>query len=504
MSLLGIDIGTSGCRVLAFTPRGECIAQSHVEYDVVAPKSGYAELNTTEVWEKVSRCISNTAKSTNRDPIEAISISSIGEALVPVSNDRSFLGPSILFFDRRGEEYVDVITRAIDPDRIYQITGNAVGPHYSLPKLMWIKDHEPDLYRRADRFLLWGGFIAYMLGAEPVIDFSLANRTLLFDLDRRSWSEELLAVGGIDRSKLPWIVQSGTHIGSVSNAAASEHALPEGAAIVAGGHDQCVNATGCGVLQSGQAMYGMGTFLSAAPVFTQRYKSTETMLRLGLNTEHHTRPERFVSFIYNQSGCLVKWFRDTFAAAEHREDVQSGRETYTRLFAEIPESPVAVTALPYFTATGPPGFYPDPRGSISGLELSTTRGEILKGILQGITFYLKKSIAALPEVGVETTEFRAVGGGSKSDAWLQISADILGIPIVRAAVTEAGALGAAIIAGVGSEIFPSFEDGVKSMVTLERRFIPDLDRSELYDEMYGHYLYLEAQAEEHFRSKRHG
>lgn len=501
MSLLGIDIGTSGCKAIAFTARGETIGRAQAEYDVKAPRSGYAELDTNDVWEKVRRCIRDTARQTGDDPIEAISIASIGEAVVPVSKEKEILGPSILFIDLRGEEYVDVISASVEPSRVYEITGNSLGAHYTLPKLMWIKDHDPELYRRTDRFLLWGGFVAYMLGAEPAVDYSLANRTLCFDIDRCTWSEEMLAIGSIDRSKLPDVVPSGTLIGRVSREAALELDLPEGAAIVAGGHDQCVNATGAGVLESGQAMYGMGTFLCAAPVYERRIESTETMLRLGLNTEHHTRADRFVSFIYNQSGCLVKWFRDTFAASEHREDERSGRDTYERLFAEVPDYAVGVTALPYFTGTGPPSFYPDPTGTIAGLELSTTRGEILKGIVQGITFYLKRSIAALPEAGVGISEFRAVGGGSKSDAWLQASADILGIPLTRAVVTEAGALGAAVIAGVGAGLFPSMESGVSELIALGKTFSP-ADNGQ-YDDTYQKYLTLESFAEEQFRSRKH-
>lgn len=500
MSLLGIDIGTSGCKAIAFTENGEAIAGSRFDYDVVVREPGYAELNTLEVWQKVQRSISETAHQTRNDPIEAISISSLGEAVVPVSKERSILGPSILFIDRRGEEYVDAINSALSPSRIYKISGNSVGSHYSLPKLMWIKEHEPELYRRTDRFLLWGGFVAYMLGAAPTVDYSLANRTLCFDIERCNWSEELLSVGGIERSKLPEISRSGTIIGIVSRDVAVKLNLPEGATIVAGGHDQCVNAIGCGVLEGGQAMYGMGTFLTAAPVYNHRIESTEAMLRLGLNTEHHTRADRFISFIYNQSGCLVKWYRDTFAAAEHREDERNGRDTYARLFSEMPDHPVGVTALPYFTGTGPPNFHPDPTGSISGLQLTSTRSEILKGIVQGITFYLKKSIEALPEVGAEITEFRAVGGGSKSDAWLQVSADILNMPFTRAAVTEAGALGAAIIAGVGVGLFASFEEGVENMVTLERTFTPDTSRGDQYASHYKRYLSLEEIAEEQFRT----
>jgi xylulokinase len=426
------------------------------------------------------------------DPIKALAVSSLGEAMVPVTVDRQVLGPSILNFDVRGEEYLEGLGSILADDRLYGINGNTLGNHYGLTKLMWIKEQQPDLYERADKFLLWGSFVPFMLGAEPVVDYSLANRTLLFDVDCQAWSEELLEIAGLDRAKLPETSPSGRVIGTVSDSVARELGLPAKVSIVTGAHDQCANAVGCGVIQEGRAVYGMGTFICITPVFSKR-RDPAVMIERGVNTEHHAVPGKFVSFIYNQGGSLVKWFRDTAAMAEHRDAEAAGRDIYEDLFAEIPEgmrSAGRIVVLPHFTTTGPPEFISDSCGVIAGLRLETSRGDILKGILEGVTFYLKECVESLPPTGIEITDFRAVGGGSKSDAWLQVTADILQRPLVRPKVTEAGALGAAIIAGVGCGVFPSYEAGVEAMVSLERTFEPDPRKVEAYEIRFEQYRRL--------------
>jgi xylulokinase len=481
MSLLGIDVGTTACKVAAFSEKGELLAAAAVEYDPQRRQPGWAELDSLVVWAQIKRAIQQVAAQCTADPVQALAVSSLGEAMVPVARDRQVLGPSILNFDVRGEEYLPALRQALPDEHLYRINGNTLGNHYSLTKLQWLKEHQPDLYERADKFLLWGSFVSFMLGAAPVVDYSLANRTLLFDIDRGVWSEEILQLAGLEGGKLPDIAPSGTVIGSVAAGVAAEVGLSPGVAIVTGAHDQCANALGCGVIGEGQAVYGMGTFLCITPVFSER-REPALMLERGLNTEHHAVPGQFVTFIYNQGGSGVKWFRDTFAAIEHRQAQAQGRDVYNDLFAEIPPAPSSVLVRPDFTATSP--------GVISGLRLETSRGDILKGILEGTTFDLKEAVEALPPTGIHIADFRVVGGGSKSDAWVQICADILGRPFVRPQVTEAGALGAAILVGVGSGVFPSFAAGVQAMVRLERTFEPDAQRQELYAARFEEYRQL--------------
>jgi xylulokinase len=489
MSLLGIDVGTTGCKAAVFSEEGRLIAVAYEEYDVRRPQPGWAELDAVDVWERVKRTTAQAVAHAGTDTVRALAVSSLGEAMVPVTAQGQVLGPSILLFDARGEVYLEGLGRALTDERLYRINGNTLGNNYGLTKLKWIKEHQPDLYARADKFLLWGSFVAFMAGAEALVDYSLANRTLLFDVDRRDWSDELLAWAGLDRAKLPGTVPSGTIIGRVSERIAGELGLPPGVAIVAGAHDQCANAVGCGAIQDGQAVYGMGTFICITPTFSQR-REPAVMIERGLNTEHHAAPGKYASFIYNQGGSLVKWYRDTFAAVERRQAQAAGRDIYADLIAEIPPEPSSILVLPHFTQTGPPQFISDSCGVMVGLRLETSRGDILKGILEGTTFYLKECIESLPATGIAISDFRAVGGGSKSDAWIQVCADIMGRPFVRPKVTEAGALGAAIIAGVGAGVFSSFESGVEAMVQLERTFEPDAHQQQLYAGRFEEYRKL--------------
>lgn len=489
MSLLGLDVGTTGCKAALFHPDGMVLGTAYEEYDYRTPQPGYAELDAPLVWARIKDLIRSVSVHAGDDPVSALAIASMGEAVVPVTRDRRVLGPSMLNFDQRGVEYLPSLGEALSNERLYAINGNTLGNHYSLTKLMWIKEHQPEIYGRADYFLHWSSFVAFMLGAEPVLDYSLANRTLLFDLESRDWSPELLTIAGLDSTRLPPTILSGTPIGSVLPSLASELGLPPGVTIVSGAHDQCANGIGCGVLQEGQAMYGMGTYICLMPAYAQR-PSPEAMIARGLNTEHHAAPGLFVTFIYNQGGSMVKWFRDTFAAAEKAQAVASGRDLYADLIAEMPPGPGKLVVLPHFVGTGLPYFIPDSRGLIAGLRLDTSRGEILKAILEGVTFDLRQNLENLPGTGIQVRELRAVGGGSKSDAWVQLSADILDRPFVCTANPEAGSLGAAILAGTAMGVFDSLEQGCQAMLREGHRFEPNPARARAYSELYEKYCHL--------------
>ena len=215
MSLLGIDVGTTGCKAALFSTDGVVLSSAYEEYDIQRPQPGWAELDAVEVWGKVERTIARVVSASAADPVTALSVSSLGEAMVPVTRDRRILGPSVLNFDVRGEEYLECLGAALPGERLYEINGNAFGNHYTLTKLRWIKEHQPELYASAFKFLPWGSFILFMLGAEPAVDYALANRTLLFDLNQETWSDELLAWAALDRDKLPDTVPSSSSSGDV-------------------------------------------------------------------------------------------------------------------------------------------------------------------------------------------------------------------------------------------------------------------------------------------------
>lgn len=491
MSLLGVDVGTSGCKAAVFSEEGQMMSLAYEEYDLQRSQTpDWAELDSISVWQAIKRTI-RRAVLEHPDPasIKALSVSSMGEAFVPVTRDREILGPSLLNFDVRGEEYLPSLNQLIDNETLYEINGNTLGNHYSLTKLLWLKDHQPRLFDRTDFFLHWSGFTLYMLGAEAVVDYSLANRTLLFDLSRGDWSGELVNRFGIDRSKLPRTAAAGTPIGTLSDKMAEDLGLASGVVLVTGGHDQSVSAVGCGAVKAGQAAYSMGTYACITPVYDAP-RDPHRMMAIGLNTEHHAAPGMFVSFIYNLGGALVKWYRDTFAHLEHQLAQREGRDVYTDLFAELTQEPSSVIVLPHFAQTGPPEYISDTRGVMVGLQLDTSRAEVLKGIIEGITYYLKACVQSLPPTGIAIDDYRVVGGGSRSDAWVQTCADILEHSLIRPRTAQAGALGAAITAGFGAGVFASVEEGVDAMVQLDRVFEPDLARSARYQHRFEQYQEL--------------
>ncbi|MCF7848186.1 MAG: hypothetical protein K9M45_04990 [Kiritimatiellales bacterium] len=484
MSLLGIDLGTSGCKAGVFGLDGSCLAQAYREYDMLHPQPGWSELDSRAVWESTKEVVAEVAAQAANDPVTALAVSSFGEAFVPVSKNRAILDNSILCVDDRGQEHIDRLVEQFGRENIYSINPNLLGPNYSLPKLLWLKEYRAAIYEQADFFLLWSDFIAFMLGAEAVANNSHANRTLLFDLDRNDWSDELLEWSGIPREKLGRVVPGGTVIGTVADAMAAELGLPKGVHVVAGGHDQCCNALGCGGTTAGRAVYGIGSFDCITPMY-EKPDDSLSMLRENLNIEHHVLPGLYVSFLYNQSGLLVKWFRDTFASADVPP---TGTNVYEYLDAELPDDPTRLLVLPHFDP--PPHHAPDTSGVVVGLKMGTTRGEILKAVYEGTTLYFMEGMDALRRLGIDTTEFIASGGGAKSDALLQIKADILGVPFVRPRITEAGMLGAAMLAGLSTGVFKTADEAVDIFVKRDRVFQPDARRHALYREKHALYRQL--------------
>lgn len=478
MSLLGIDIGTGGCKVAAFSTDGQCLASAYGEYAPRRPAPDWVELDAVQVWQVVTATVARVVAATGRDPVTALCTSSMGEAMAGVTRDGRLFGRSILSADARGGDHVARLRHDFGPERFYGINPNILGPNYSLPKILWLREHAPAEFAQADKLLLWGDLPARLWGGESVAVHSLANRTLLFDLHRRDWSEPLLAWSGLSREKLGRCVPGGQIVGAVAPAAARALGLPPGVTIVAGGHDQCCNALGAGLCAPGRAVCGIGSFECITPVY-DRLPAAESMLAQGLNIEDHVLDGLYVSFLYNQGGTLVRWFRDTFAQAE-RQDASDHDDIYERLAREMPEAPTRLLALPCFEMTGPPAFVGDAAGAIVGLKTGTSRGEILKCLMESETFYFADSLAALRALGIDTSEIVATGGGAKSDRWLQIKADILGIPFVRPRITEGSVLGAAMLAGIATGAFASARDAAACFVHRDHVFTPDAARHARY------------------------
>ena len=488
MSILGIDIGTTNCKGSVFRAdgrRGEnhILGRAEREYPLLHPRPGWAELDPRAVMSSVMEVIGELAGKAASDPIRAISVCSMGEAMTPVAADGRILGNAIIHLDARGREQIDGFFSRIAKEEYFGINPNIPGTNYSLPKLLWLKEMEGELYASAWKFLLFDALLFFKLGLPPLSSFSLVNRTMLFDIRAERWSERLLDLADIDPAKMGTPVPTGTIAGTIDSRTAAGLGLEAGVICVVGAHDQCCNALGIGAVAAGQAVCGIGTVECITPVY-DRIPDSGFMLANGLNVEHHALKGLYVSFIYNQAGSLVRWFRDTFAKADVPPP---GVGIYAALDRELPEDPTRLFVLPYFDPTGTPRFIENSSGLIMGLKVSTTRGEILKAIMECETLYFLESLRAIAKLGVDTSHFIATGGGARSSAWLQIKADVTGVPFERSPIGEAGTLGAAMIAGVATGMFPSYAETINRFVTKGEVFEPKPEHHAYYQEKYEQY-----------------
>lgn len=485
MSFMGIDIGTTGCKAAVFESSGMILGSAYREYDVIRSLPGQAELDSDEVWDKVCQVISACAAQS--DEIEALSVTSMGEALVPIDRQGHICGNSVLATDSRGLKYLNQLTALIPAEEIYPITGQPVGLGYSLPSLCRIKHEEPELYRQTFKFLPWADFVTYMLTGEMQANYSLASRTLLFDLRECRWAQRVAETAGFDLEKLPLVLPSGRALGRISAAMSQRLGLPMTVTVVSGSHDQCAATLGAGVSEAGTAMLGLGTYACMVMVHSQPEEGAP-FTRLGLNIEPHAIPMQYVSFIYHGSGgALLKWLRNEMFRDLH------GKDVYARMDAElILAKERSVTVLPYFAETGPLDYATGGHGLIGGLSLSHSRADILQGAMEGIIFYFKDALDQLKNGGSPIRKLHVSGGGAESAAWCQMIADILDIPVVKPQVRECGALGAAIIAGVGTGRYRSFEEAIAQLVKIENVYQPDAERQNTYAEAFKRYSGLKS------------
>ena len=491
MSLLGIQVGARGCRAVAVTPEGRLVAQGARSYHL-AESAGRCELDGATVWASIRDLLAETAAATRQDPVTALSVAAMGEALTPISVEGQMLDSCILGDDGRGAHYVGDIVAQVGRERLFAITGSVPGISYTLPRLCWLRDHAPELYWRTWRFAPWSAMVTHLLGGRPICDPTLASRTLLFDLHTGNWSRELLAAAGLPLYKLPEVATAGKEAGTIAPHLARELGFPPGVQLRVGAHELCCNALGAGVAAPQAAALSLSASLHMMPAF-QAVPLQAMMLQQGLSIAPHVAPELFVTLIYHRSGGrLLRWFRDTLAPLETREAQKRGTPIYHLLLGEMPTEPSPVMALPHLDAAGPPRFEPGGMGAFVGLSLDTTRGEMLKALLEAGLFHFAEGLAALQSIGTTVACLRATGEGAGSDAWLQLAADILGLPVERTTHSRPAALGAAMVAGVGSKVYETYGQAVEAQVRVTARFEPNPARRARYVEKLARYQELRA------------
>jgi len=482
MSYMGLDVGTSGAKAVAFDSGGNQIAQGSCEYPTIIPRDGWAELDSDEVLAACMVVIQDTASAcADSDPVAAIGISSQGEAFTAVTADGEVLNNAMVSFDTRSAEIADTWSTQFGRWPLYELTGHTAHPMFTLFKLLWTRDNQPDVWEKADYFLCFEELVQQRLGLEPAISYPMAGRTMIFNVRTHDWDKHILMRAGIAPECLACPLPSGSVVGTIPDDRAADVGLGKGVVVVTGGHDQPCGALGAGVLAPGKAMYGMGTVECICPAF-DRPVFSEELFESNLCTYDHVVDGMYTTVAFCLTGGnLLRWYRDEWAGDDVREARKQGRDPYDLILESMPDSPSKLMVLPHFTPTGTPYFDTAATGAILGLQLSTTRADVLRALLEGVTYEMKLNVDILDRAGVHIDEFIAIGGGAKNQRLVQLKADVLNRPITTVAVTEAGCLGVAMLAKAavsGDSLDNIAAEWVRPQSVIE----PDARRAAVYEE----------------------
>ena len=482
MSLLGIDVGTTACKVAAFASDGRPLAAAVRGYPLRTPGPGRAELDPDHVWAAVADAVAEVNDAVADAPVTALAVSAQGEAAVAVDADGRALAPSPVSADARAAAECERLVARVGGARLAEITGQPPHPMHTLPKLMWWGAHEPDVVARSRMFACYDAFVGMRLGAPPTTDFSMAARTLAFDIRRLAWSDEVLAAAGVDPGRLPPVVPAGTPIGEVDAETAARLGFRGRPLVVAGGHDQPCGALGVGAAGPGRAAFAIGTTACVTPVLDE---PNARLLAAGYPCYPHVVDGAFVTLAGTQNGgAVLRWFRDVLGDEERRAAAATGASAYDLLVAAASPEPSPVLVLPHLAGSGAPENAPGSLGAVVGLTLATTRAEIVRAVLEGVMLEMAVNLAELDACGVAVRELVAVGGGARSDRWLQIAGDVLGLPVVRSEHAYAACWGAAWLAarGSGVQVAARSADGP--------RFVPDRATADHYAARLDTYRHL--------------
>lgn len=472
MALIGLDIGTTGCKALVFAEDGQVLGRAAREYSVLTPQPGWAEQDAEALWGLAWEALREAVAAANGAQPIALALSVQGEAVIPVDGKGRALAPAILGMDTRSVAENGWLVERFGAEELFQRSGQPVHTINSLPKLLWLKAHRPDIWNTAAQFLLYEDFFLRRLSGRAVISHCLASRTQFYNLATGDWDDDLLAACALERERLAALAPRDNIVGELRPELAAELGLRRPLLLVSGGHDQACAALGSGVLEPGQAMVSTGT-AEVVEVALASPTLSEPLRRGGISVYRHVVAERYLAMTLNHSGgLLLRWFRDHFCA-EERAAATDGQDAYDLMLRDAPAGPTDLLIQPHFAGSGTPTLDTGSRGAILGLSFATTRAAIAKAILEGLTFELRLNLELLRANGVPITELRAVGGGARSPLWLQLKADICDIPLRVPEVTDAACLGAALLAGTATGVYTDPANAVNCTVRTQLAVEPN-------------------------------
>ncbi len=456
---LAIDLGTTGCRSSIFDENLNVIAYAYEEYPLITPCENQVEQDANLWWELTLKTVSESIDKSeiSGKEIRSISVSSQGITLVPVDEVGKPLMNAISWLDSRAVEETEQIRKDFGDEKIFSMTGKPINEAYTLPKLLWIKKHYPEVYQKAEKFLMPMDFLIGKITGKFVTDYSMASGTLMYDLKNHCWSEEILAKYDIPVQKLPELMESGTVVGKVSPGLAVVLGLSLDCTVIQGAQDQKCAAFGVGLSPE-----KMTVSLGTAAAVTGYRESAENLTNQGIGWCGYTKKDIFVmEGVINTAGTCLRWVRDTIFPGK-------GYDIINRAAKEAEEKGGRVLFYPYLAGASAPDFYPESEGVFYGLSLDNKPGDLALAVMKGVAFQLRTLLEAM-DAYAKVTSLIIFGGGAESELWCRIIADSTGMKVCIPETTEAACYGAARLAaiGVGADVPPlktkkELEPGEKS------------------------------------------
>jgi len=481
--LLGIDVGTGGTRAVLLDDAGRVLGAATAEHaEMASPELGWAEQDPRDWWRAaclaVAECLTDAGAT--RAEVSAVGLSGQMHGLVLLDAAGEVLRPALIWCDQRTDEECRAITERVGAERLIELVANPALTGFTLPKIWWVRAHEPEIWSRVRSIMLPKDYVRFKLTGARATDVADASGTLLFDVVNRQWSAEMLKASDLKMEILPEVFESPEISGRVSRDGAAASGLQEGTPVVAGAGDQAAGAVGMGIVEPGNVSATIGT---SGVVFAAT-SSPVVEPKGRIHTFCHAIPERWhVMGVTQGAGLSLRWFRDQFA----------GGASYDALMKEAAEAPAGADGLlwaPYLMGERTPHLDPNARGALVGLTAQHTREHIIRAILEGVAFSLRDTFTIFRELGVPVKSIRLGGGGARSSLWQQIQADIYGTSVDLVTAEEGAAYGAALLAGVGSGVWRSVEAACETAVHVAKSVEPIARNVELLSRRYDEYRKL--------------
>lgn len=491
--LLGLDIGTSGVKGILISVEGEIITTKTEGYPLSTPNAGWAEQNPEDWWEATKKCIREIIEESNINTGEIAGISFSGQmhSSVFLDEEMEVIRPAILWSDTRtSKQCQEIYDRAGGLKSLIGYVSNPALEGFTAPKILWLRENEPENYKKVNLVLLPKDYIRYKLTGEIHTEVSDGAGTLLMDVEQKDWSAGLLEKLDIDREILPPVVNAIEITGRITEAVAAETGLKAGTPVVAGGADNACGAVGSGIIKEGRVMVSIG---SSGVVLAQAGKPVADE-KGRIHLFNHALPDSwYMMGVMLSAGMSFSWLKESLYNNSLDYDLLN------QLADEVEPGSEGLIFLPYLYGERTPHADASARGVFFGISGKHKQGHFIRSVMEGVTFGLRDSLELIKEQGVEINEIRAIGGGAKSKIWQQILADIFGQEISLLNVEEGPAFGAALIASVGVGAYDSFAEAESKMIKVVKKIAPEEEDIDRYNRLYRLYRGLYTSLKDNFK-----